>query len=41
MAEAVKFLHQGVRGFYATWLPDGNTDVSPRIAVGDLVYRRS
>jgi len=39
VAEAVKFLHQGVRGFYATWKAEGGGP-SPRIAVGDPVYRR-
>lgn len=40
VAKAVKFLHQGVRGFYATWQPTAEASTSPRIAVGDLVYRR-
>lgn len=41
VAAAVKFLHQGTRGFYATWKPEGEISTSPRIAVGDLVYRRA
>ena len=41
VAAAVKFLHQGVRGFYATWAPESDANASTRIAVGDLVYRRA
>ncbi|MGC4189997.1 MAG: hypothetical protein QM589_02020 [Thermomicrobiales bacterium] len=41
VAQAVKFLHQGVRGFYATWQPENGADSSPRIALGDRVYRRA
>ena len=41
VAAAVAFLHQGMRGFYATWKPDDGTMSSPRIAIGDLAYRRS
>lgn len=37
VTEAVKFLHQGVRGFYATLRDDGTM---PVVSVGNLVYRR-
>jgi hypothetical protein len=38
ITETLQFLHQGMRGFYATLAPNG--DSPARIAVGDLVYRR-
>lgn len=41
VAAAVAFLHQGVRGFYARWAADAGAATSPRIAAGDLVYRRT
>lgn len=37
VTEAIQFLHQGVRGFYATLRDEGST---PIVSVGDLVYRR-
>lgn len=40
VAEAVKFLHEGRRGFYATWLQPEEQPHSPRLTLGDLVYRR-
>ncbi|HEU0163390.1 MAG TPA: hypothetical protein VFQ54_00015 [Thermomicrobiales bacterium] len=41
VAAAVKFLHEGVRGFYATCQLDEDAIAAlPPIAVGNLVYRR-
>src|SRR6185437_10363279 len=40
VAAAVKFLHEGVRGFYATCqLTEATIATLPPIAVGDLVFR--
>ena len=40
VAEVVKFLHEGRRGFYASWRQPDRQPYSPRLAIGDLVYRR-
>lgn len=37
VTEAIQFLHQGVRGFYATL---GDSEPAVTIHLGDLVYRR-
>ena len=39
ITETLQFLHQGMRGFYATLATNG-ADPAARIAVGDIVYRR-
>lgn len=39
VTEALQFLDEGMRGFYATFAPNGNA--SAEIHVGDMVYRKS
>lgn len=39
ITETLQFLHQGIRGFYATLATNGVS--AARVAVGDLVYRRT
>jgi len=40
VATALRFLHQGTRGFYATYTLADDVDTPTIIATGDLLYRR-